>query len=195
MDRFLSLVKMFLMLGFVVVAFAGAPGVGLAQSKSDVVYAAAELNLRKGPGSGDAIIGIVPLGAELQRAPGQTTNEYAPVTYDGRTGWVVALGVVAAPAEVGSAARSVAAPVAAPATSAPVTTAPSLYSTNTRYTLMPLMLRAGPDMTAESLAGMPEGSLVTLTREGAQNGYVTVDYGGLQGWAYADLLGVEQPVA
>jgi hypothetical protein len=35
---------------------------------------------------------------------------------------------------------------------------------------------------------MPEGSLVTLTREGWENGYVTVDYGGAQGWAYADLL-------
>jgi hypothetical protein len=36
---------------------------------------------------------------------------------------------------------------------------------------------------------MPEGAAVTLTREGSENGYVTVDYGGAQGWAYADLLG------
>ncbi len=64
-----------------------------------------------------------------------------------------------------------------------------LANSNDRVTLEPLMLRAGPTEDAEVLAGMPQGSIVTLTREGAENGYVTVDYGGLEGWAYADLLG------
>jgi uncharacterized protein YraI len=50
------------------------------------------------------------------------------------------------------------------------------------------MLRTGPNTSAEPIAGMPEGSLVTLTREGYENGYVTVDYGGARGWAYADFL-------
>ena len=35
---------------------------------------------------------------------------------------------------------------------------------------------------------MPEGSVVYLTQEGYENGYITVDYDGLQGWAYADFL-------
>jgi hypothetical protein len=36
---------------------------------------------------------------------------------------------------------------------------------------------------------MPLGEVVMLTWEGAENGFVTVDYGGVRGWAYADLLG------
>lgn len=64
----------------------------------------------------------------------------------------------------------------------------SLYLQDTRVTLSPLMLRATPDAEAESIAGMPEGSLVTLTYEGYENGYIMVDYGGALGWAYADLL-------
>lgn len=64
----------------------------------------------------------------------------------------------------------------------------SLYLQDTRVTLSPLMLRATPDAEAESIAGMPEGSLVTLTYEGSENGYIMVDYGGALGWAYADLL-------
>jgi hypothetical protein len=56
-------------------------------------------------------------------------------------------------------------------------------------TLAPLMLRSAPAMEAEPILVMPHGGVVTLTREGAENGYVTVDYGGVRGWAYADLLG------
>jgi micrococcal nuclease len=44
-------------------------------------------------------------------------------------------------------------------------------------------------MEAEPILVIPHGEVVTLTREGAENGYVTVDYGGVRGWAYADLLG------
>lgn len=187
------------------------PSLSAAQTtKDEVIYAAAELNLRKGPGSGDAVVAIVPLGAELRRTGGAVTNDYAPVTYNGRTGWVVALGVVATPQEVPTTRElvtdpapvadpalvvaPVAAPVAAPAP-APVSTSPSLFSSNVRYTLEPLMLRSAPGIDAEPLAGMPEGEMVTLTREGAENGYVTVDYGGLHGWAYADFLSEVAPAA
>jgi hypothetical protein len=44
-------------------------------------------------------------------------------------------------------------------------------------------------MEAEPILVIPLGGVVTLTWEGAENGYVTVDYGGVRGWAYADLLG------
>jgi uncharacterized protein YraI len=159
------------------------PASGLAQTtapqKQPVRYAATDLNLRKGPGSGDAIIGSVPLGAAVQPVSGSVSNEYMRVTYNGRTGWVVALGLVASPKEVDTAA-----PVPAAPTDAPLTT----FDSDARVTLTPLLLRSGPSVDAEPLTGMPEGSLVTLTREGAENGYVTIDYDGAQGWAYADLL-------
>ena len=174
------------------------PMISAAQTTTEpVAYAVTELNLRKGPSIDDAVLAFVPLGAEVRRASGQVTNEYAPVTYNGLTGWVVALGLVASPDLVDAveAAPVAAAPVAAATTPEPATEAsspspsPAISSSNDRVTLEPLMLRAGPTADAEVLAGMPEGSIVTLTREGAENGYVTVDYGGLRGWAYADLLG------
>ena len=157
-----------------------------------VAYAVTELNLRKGPSIDDAVLAFVPVGAEVRGTSDQVTNEYAPVTYNGVTGWVVALGLVSSPDLVDAVE---AAPVTPATTPQPTPVAsspspsPSISSSNDRVTLEPLMLRAGPTADSEVLAGMPQGSIVTLTREGAENGYVTVDYGGLRGWAYADLLG------
>ena len=166
-----------------------APTLTMAQTTAyPVAYAITELNLRKGPSIDDAVLAFVPLGAEVRRAPGQVTNGYAPVTYNGLTGWVVALGLVATPELVDTVEAAPVTTVSAPAPVAEESSS-SLSSSNDRVTLSPLMLRAGPTADAEVLAGMPEGSIVTLTREGAENGYVTVDYGGQRGWAYADLLG------
>ena len=45
----------------------------------------------------------------------------------------------------------------------------------------PVVLRSGPDSAAEPILTMPEGALLTLRREGAENGYVTVAYDGVTG--------------
>jgi uncharacterized protein YraI len=50
------------------------------------------------------------------------------------------------------------------------------------------MLRSSPTVDAEPILVMPEGARLTLTRQGAENGYVTVDYDGVTGWVYADLI-------
>lgn len=162
------------------VGMAASPALSVAQTTAKpAAYAVSDLNLRKGPGSSDAIFTVVPLGGEVQRRAGEVTNDYAPVTYNGITGWVVDLGLVATPEEV----------ELANAPQSPTETPLELFGSDVRVTLTPLMLRGAPDMSAEPIAGMPEGSVVTLTQEGWENGYVTVDYGGAQGWAYADLLG------
>jgi uncharacterized protein YraI len=160
-----------------------APALVAAQTTDPTVYASSALNMRKGPGSSDAILAVVPLGAEVLRGSGAATNGYAPVTYNGISGWVVDLGLVGSVEEVTAATGPDPAP--GPTESA----APALYSGDVRYTLRPLLLRSGPDLEADPIATMPEGAVVTLTREGVDNGFVTVDYDGLQGWAYADLLG------
>ncbi|MFN8591979.1 MAG: SH3 domain-containing protein [Thermomicrobiales bacterium] len=145
----------------------------LAQDCTDCpVYAATELNLRQDPATDSAVLRIVPEGGEVVRAAGAETNGYVPVTYDQVPGWVVVLGLVASPAAVGGSA-----------TSSPPTT-----SVEERVTLAPLVLRSGPAPDAEPVLVMPEGATVTLTGEGAEGGYVTVDYDGSTGWAYADLL-------
>ncbi|MCA9878480.1 MAG: SH3 domain-containing protein [Thermomicrobiales bacterium] len=161
-----------------------APAPTLAQDTTSVApaglaYAATDLNLRKGPGPDDAIFATVPFGAELERREGGLVNDYVPVRYQGVDGWVFALGLVATPQDL---------PADAPADATGDDTFVAFDGWPERVTISPLMLRAAPSLEAESLAGMPEGSVVYLTQEGYENGYITVDYGGLQGWAYADFL-------
>lgn len=143
------------------------------------VYAAADLNLRKGPGEGDVIYTTIPYGAELERREGGLVNDYVPVRYQGIDGWVFSLGVVATP-------QALPAPAGEPGANGDSFVA--FDSSLERVTISPLLLRASPSLDAEPLTGMPEGSVVFLTQEGYENGYITVDYGGLRGWAYADFL-------
>lgn len=144
------------------------------------LYARTELNLRQDPNINAPVLRFVPAGSAVHRSAGKDVDTYAPVTFDGVSGWVVALGLVNSPNEV---------EVGGPSTAAPVVPAP--VNTDQRVTLEPLILRDGPSSDAEPIVVMPAGEPVILTREGAENGYVTVDYGGELGWAYADLLGGE----
>jgi len=146
---------------------------------ANLVYAATDLNLRKGPGDSDVIFTTIPFGTELQRREGGLVNDYIPVRHDGIDGWVFALGVVATPQAL---------PAPAPEETAGDDSFVAFDSSLERITISPLLLRAAPSLESETLAGMPEGSVVYLTQEGYENGYITVDYGGLQGWAYADFL-------
>jgi uncharacterized protein YgiM (DUF1202 family) len=165
----------------VLLAVALNPVVGIAQSETCTnctLYAITELNLRQEPSLEAAVLRFIPAGAAVHRGSGAVTNSYAPVTYDGVPGWAVALGLVATPEEVTAApVPATAAPAPAPATSSEI-----------RVTIAPLMLRSGPGVDAEPILVMPEGARMTLTREGAENGYVTVDYDGVTGWVYADLI-------
>jgi len=159
------------------------PAAGSAQSCTNcTLYARTELNLRQEPSLDAAVLRFIPAGAPVHRTTGAESKGYAPVTYEGVSGWAVALGFVATPAEIDAAAvPSAPAPAAVPA-SAPAATS------EIRVTLAPLMLRSSPTVDAEPILIMPEGARLTLTRQGAENGYVTVDYDGVTGWVYADLI-------
>jgi uncharacterized protein YgiM (DUF1202 family) len=159
------------------------PAAGSAQSCTNcTLYARTELNLRQEPSLDAAVLRFIPAGAPVHRTTGAESKGYAPVTYEGVSGWAVALGFVATPAEIDAAAvPSAPAPAAVPA-SAPAATS------EIRVTLTPLMLRSSPTVDAEPILVMPEGARLTLTRQGAENGYVTVDYDGVTGWVYADLI-------
>ena len=144
-----------------------------------VVAAGVDLNLLAEPRLEASVLRVIPRGSLLRRDAGPETNRLVPVTYSGVSGWVIADGIFPAPQ------RRRLCDTASPAPPATSTTA----NTNARVTLAPLMLRSAPAMEAEPILVIPQGGVVTLTREGAENGYVTVDYGGVRGWAYADLLG------
>ena len=160
------------------------PAAGSAQSQSCTnctVYAITELNLRQQPSLDGEVLRFIPAQAPVHRGSGAVTNGYAPVTYDGVSGWAVALGLVATPEEAVTA-------------TVPTTTAPApapIATSEVRVTLSPLMLRSGPGVDAEPVLVIPEGGRLTLTQEGAQDGYVTVDYDGETGWVYADLIARE----
>jgi zinc D-Ala-D-Ala carboxypeptidase len=163
------------------------PAIASAQSQlctNCTLYARTELNLRQGPSLNAAVLRFIPAGAAVHRTTGAESNGYAPVTYDGVSGWAVALGFVATPAEIDAAAAP-SAPATAPATT---TTTTSTTTSETRFTLAPLMLRSGPAVDDEPVLVIPEGARLTLTQQGAENGYVTVDYDGVTGWVYADLI-------
>ncbi len=172
-------------LGVMLPALIFAPAESSAQTCTGcgTLYAGTELNLRQDPSLEGMVLRFIPRGATVQRTAGAEQNGYAPVIYDSVPGWAVALGFVKTEAEVQEfvvpgTGTSSAAPAPAPAA-----------SEDARVTLSPLVLRGGPTAGAEPILTMPEGAQVTLTREGAENGYVTVDYGGTLGWALADLLG------
>jgi uncharacterized protein YgiM (DUF1202 family) len=173
------------------------PAAGSAQSQpctNCTLYARTELNLRQGPSLDAAVLRFIPAGAPVHRTTGAESNGYAPVTYDGVSGWAVALGLVATPEEIDPvAAPATTAPAPAPATTAPAPAAP-VTTSETRVALSPLLLRSGPTVDDEPILVIPEGARLTLTREGAENGYVTADYDGVTGWVYADLIAREDEV-
>ena len=169
-------------LGAFVFALVLIPTAGLAQDCPDCLYAVTELNLRQEPSLKADVLRFVPQGAAVQRLEGAEVGGYAPVSFDSVPGWVVALGLVTSPEEIDAPTEAVGG-----VDSSVVT--PSTTSADARFTLEPLLLRNGPSADAEPILTMPEGAEVTLTREGAENGYVTVAYDGVTGWAYAELLG------
>ncbi len=182
---FRSFASVAILAGTLGAATIAAPLSGMAQSADGaVVYAATDLNLRKGPGNTDAIFMTVPAGAELHLASGEATDEYIPVSYNGAHGWVLNIGV-ALPVGAGESPEAI----------QESDDSLSLYQQDARVTLSPLMLRLAPDIESEAITGMPEGSVVTLTNEGYENGYILVDYGGARGWAYADLLAAPDEVS
>ncbi|HET7093888.1 MAG TPA: SH3 domain-containing protein [Thermomicrobiales bacterium] len=155
------------------------------------VYARVNLNMRKGPNINDAIVQVVPGGAGVTRLSTDATNGYTQVTYRGVTGWVVNLGLLATPPTPvpPSTATATAAPTLAPPPPTAVPT-PPVVTSDTRVALVGLNLRSGPSEDDAVIGIIPQGGMMTLTREGAEGGYVTVDYGGARGWVYADLIGV-----
>src|SRR5215216_5840750 len=125
------------------------PAAGSAQTQSCTnctLYAITELNLRQQPSLDGAVLRFIPAQAPVHRGSGAVTNGYAPVTYDGVSGWAVALGLVATPEEAATAT--------VPTTTAPTTTAPApapapIATSEVRVTLSPLLLRSGPGVDAE----------------------------------------------
>jgi uncharacterized protein YraI len=166
-------------LGVLLVALVVGPLPSVAQSDEVYLrYAGTELNLREEPSQDAPVVALIPQGTAVEVVAEDEQNGYVPVVYDGITGWAIAIGFVATLAEVDTYVFPEEVPVASVGSSA-----------ETRVTLAPLVLRSGPDSAAEAILTMPEGVLLTVTGEGTENGFVTVAYEGVVGWAFAEFLG------
>jgi hypothetical protein len=173
--------RIVLVLGALALSVIQTPPAARAQSCTNcVVVAGVDLDLLAEPRLEAVVLRVIPRESLLRRDAGPEINRLVPVTYGGVSGWVIVDGIFPAPHTVAGYVTT-----ASPAPPATSTTT----RTNARVTLAPLMLRSAPSMEAEPILVIPLGGVVTLTWEGAENGYVTVDYGGVRGWAYADLLG------
>ncbi len=121
------------------------------------------LNLRAGPSTEDRVLAVMPGGARIT-VTGAGSNGYYPVVYNGTSGWAYGDWIKADGA-------------------APQTPSDAGMATVTEA----LNLRSGPSTSNKVITVMPAGALVTLTGEG-RNGYVSVNYNGTSGWAYAAYL-------
>ncbi len=131
------------------------------------------LNLRSGPGTNNSVILVMPYGASVTLT-GETSNGFAALTYNGRSGWAASQylsgGGSSTPPPSGNNGGSTAGP-----------TGSATVNTNG------LNLRSQPSTSSGVVAVMPNGAGVTLTGQ-RQNGFVSVTYNGRSGWAYESYL-------
>ena len=121
------------------------------------------LNLRSGPGTGYAVLLVMPNNASVTLL-GETSSGFVKVTYQGTTGWASST-YIRAGGTSGSGSGS--------------GTATVIDGT--------LNLRASASTSAAVLLVLPDGARVTLLGE-SQNGFSKVSYSGTTGWAYSQYL-------
>jgi uncharacterized protein YraI len=118
-----------------------------------------DLNLRAGPSTSDDIFEVMPAGTTVTVTGGEQGG-FLPVSVGGQSGWAYALYLSASGK-----------PLADPSATV----------------LKDLNLRDGPSTSDIILGVMPAGAKLTLTGNG-RNGFVSVSYGGTDGWAYRAYL-------
>jgi len=121
------------------------------------------LNLRSGPGTSFGVLTVMPAGSRVVLT-GQQSNGFRSVSYNGQNGWA---------AETYLAIDG----------TVPVPTNTSATATER------LNLRSGPDTSSSVLAVIPAGGVVTLTGQ-QSNGFRSVSYNGVMGWAFEAYLSI-----
>ena len=135
---------------------ASAQDVSAQNHTSQLYTVSASANFRSGPSTGYAIISVIPKGATFT-LNGRTQNGYASITYQSRSGWVLASLVVAAG------------------------TSPDPVIIGTARTTSAVNLRSGPSTSNQVLRVVPSGATVQISGT-VRNGYRYVIHNGLAGW-------------
>ena len=129
------------------------------------------LNLRAGPGTGEAVLAVMPYGSAVTLT-GDRANGFVSVVYGGTAGWAYEAYLSTGT----SGGNPSPAPQPGPSGSATVAVGA-------------LNLRADASTGSAVLAVMPRGAGVSLTGQ-RSNGFVSVAYGGASGWAYEAYLAI-----
>lgn len=142
----------------------------IAQAKATQVSATTAVNVRSGPGTNHAILGVLRRG-DLVTQTGPTQGGWAPVSYRGKQAWVSARYLQAG--TVTSAAQ--------PKASAPSSTARTTAALN---------VRTGPGTNFSVSTVLAKGVAVQLT--GARQGaWVQANVNGVQRWVHSGWLATE----
>ena len=118
------------------------------------------LNLRAGAGTNYGVVLVMPAGSAVT-ITGASVNGFAPVAYNGIYGWAYEAYLDLGDGPGGG---------------------------NIAVVTTDLNLRKGPSVSDQVILVMPAGSRVTVTGDRA-NGFLSVVYKGIPGWAYAAYLG------
>lgn len=154
-----------------VVLTAGVPAIvgSIAQAATTTLHASAAVNVRTGPGTSNARIGVLYPGDEVA-ATGSSVNGWTPVNYQGRKAWV--------------STRYLAGGGYTPSTT-------TTSATGSAWTTANLNLRAGAGTTARVLATLPAGTEVNRTGKVSGDwAAVTSDKG--SGWVHGNYLSASQ---
>jgi uncharacterized protein YraI len=133
-------------------------------SSGEMATTTDEVNFRAGPSTADEIMGVLPPGS-LVVLTGESNAGFRSVSFRGRDGWVYGQYL-----DIGDGGSG------QPST-----------GNGTATVLEALNLRSGPSTADDILDVMTAGTTVTLTGD-SQAGFVSVEVGGVSGWAYAVYL-------
>jgi uncharacterized protein YraI len=160
--------RLFAGAGAALAAVAVAGPAALAEHTAQLYTVSANANFRTGPGTGYAIITVITTGATFT-INGQTQNGYAGITYNGRSGWVLASLVVAAGSNG----------------SDPVIS-------GSAWTADYVNLRSGPGTGYTVLRVVPKGSQIG-TSTTVRNGFRYVSHEGQTGWMADAYISATNP--
>ena len=140
-----------------------------AEAQSSTVRATTSVNVRKGPSTSTAILGVLYQGESVTQV-GPATNGWVPVLYRGTRAYI--LGTY-----LSSSASS----------SRPETSSTTTTSAATRYTTDNLRLRTSPSLTARVVTVLPKGTALRTTGH-VSGTWTQVTYGGRLGWVSTQYL-------
>jgi uncharacterized protein YraI len=163
-----SAFRVFAGAGAALVAVAAAGPAVLAEHTAQSYTVSTNANFRTGPGTGYAIISVIVKGSTFTLT-GQTQNGYAGITYQSRSGWVLASIVVAA----GS-------------------TGSDPVISGQAWTTAGVNLRTGPGSTYQVLRVVPKSSQIGISTT-VRNGFRYVTHQGLAGWMADAYIGATNP--